>query len=110
MADDRVFAAEPDSVVRGGDVTDRISQILERLSHGYADETSWDAGNPPWGVGQLGTVFAKQYVPPHSELRDAVSALAAAMLGAATKTLTSGRSFSGAQDHAVHEIESKGRR
>lgn len=46
MAEDRVFAAEPDSVVRGGDVTDRISQILERLSHGYADQSSWDASNP----------------------------------------------------------------
>ncbi|MFF8593839.1 hypothetical protein ACF061_20795 [Streptomyces sp. NPDC015220] len=110
MAEDQVFAAQPDSVVHGGDVTDRISEILHRLSNDFADRTSWDAGRPPWGVGQLGTVFAKQYVQPHSELRDAVSALAAAMLGAASKTLTSGLDFSRSQSDAVHTIENNGRR
>lgn len=109
MPDDNVFAALPSEVVAGGGITDEVAQHAQLLAQSYDDATHYDLNNPPWGEGDdTAATFKAKYVQPHADLRDALHMLADSITTAGAKTLTSGKSFHGAQDDAITAIHNEG--
>jgi hypothetical protein len=108
VPDDKVFAANPSQVQAGGGMTDKISELIAAASRVFESETSFDPQNPPWGSDPIGDGFAKNYVEPHAQLRDAVTGFARAVTGAARLTLESGKNFQTSQDDALDAIHNEG--
>ncbi|MEU0949411.1 hypothetical protein ABZ379_43115 [Streptomyces canus] len=107
MADDNVFAANPYGVQAGGGQTDKISQIIAQAAQHFAQATSYDPGDPPWGNDAIGNEFFKSYRNAHTELRDAVLGLATSVEKAGGLTLSSGLNFESAQSDNLDAIHSE---
>ncbi|MGW5352697.1 hypothetical protein ACWERV_19580 [Streptomyces sp. NPDC004031] len=111
MADDNVFAAIPDEVRQGGAVTDEVGLAARQLAKAYETYSAFDPNDPPWGrSGETAKAFQEKYVQPHADLRDALDALAQAIVSAATKTVNSGNGFHNAQSDALDALHGDGGR
>ncbi|HEY5834684.1 hypothetical protein [Streptomyces sp.] len=110
MPGDNLFAANPSDVQRGGKVTDDVSTFIMATAKAFADATSYDPQDPPWGDDKIGHGFEANYLTPHSQLRDAVTGFAEAVAGAARLTITSGTNFHRAQGDAIDMIHTEGGR
>ncbi|MFF2328592.1 MULTISPECIES: hypothetical protein [unclassified Streptomyces] len=104
MADESTFNADPARIMAGGGATDEVGTETRRAAEGFADKTSWDVQDPPWGNDSYGHQYAQNYIPFHSQLRDAIRTLGNAVHAAADLTMNSGKSFQKTQDDALGHI------
>lgn len=108
MADSGLFAADPERITTGGGITDQISTLMLHAADDYATATAWDPQDPPWGNDDYGNAFAANYVPVHTDLRDAYTAIGNAVMAAGAMTVNSGKSFHGTQGDAIDAIHGSG--
>ncbi|MET9144822.1 hypothetical protein [Streptomyces sp. NPDC004042] len=104
MADSEL-RVEPNRLLAGGDATDEIGGAALRAADAFATDTAYDPQDPPWGNDHYGRDFAVNYIPVHTQLRDAVNALANAIHSAAALTRGAGEDFKKAQEEAMRHIE-----
>ncbi|SFF47544.1 hypothetical protein SAMN05216251_115125 [Actinacidiphila alni] len=107
---DKVFAARPDHVLRGGAQTDEVGQDIVAKGNDYLDRTVVDLTDPPWGNDEIGKKFAENYLETRSDLREAVSALIDAVSNAAKLTADSATNFQAAQNDAIDHLNTTRRR
>ena len=104
MADGGTFIADPARIMAGGGATDEVGAATSRAAEDFANDTSYDVQDPPWGNDTYGHQYVQNYIPIHSQLRDAIRELANAVHGAADLTLTSGKNFQKTQDNAADHV------
>nr|BFD87998.1 hypothetical protein StreXyl84_73990 [Streptomyces sp. Xyl84] len=104
MADSEL-KVEPNRLLAGGDATDEIGGAALKAADTFATETAYDPQDPPEGNDHYGREFAVNYIPVHTQLRDAVIALANAIHAAAALTRGAGEDFKKAQDDALRRIQ-----
>ncbi|MFH8224701.1 hypothetical protein ACH4C2_36910 [Streptomyces sp. NPDC018057] len=102
---DGTLRIEPNRLLAGGDATDEIGAAALRAADVFATDTAYDPQDPPWGNDHYGRDFAVNYIPVHTQLRDAVNALANALHSAAALTRGAGEDFKKAQEEAMRHIE-----
>ncbi|MFB7598544.1 hypothetical protein [Streptomyces sp. NPDC056160] len=104
MADDEL-RLQPNRLLAGSDATDEIGAAARKAADAFATGTAYDSQNPPWGKDHYGRDFAVNYIPVHTMLRDAINALANAILAAAGLTRNAGEDFKKAQEEALRRIQ-----
>ncbi|MFD8810920.1 hypothetical protein ACFV23_05370 [Streptomyces sp. NPDC059627] len=107
MADSDLFAANPDGIKQGGDITSRITDIVHNYLEQYGNHYI-DPNNPSIGEPDDATVAAilRTYSPAYNENVEILRQLIKAILKAAELTTNSGINFNKSQLDALDQINS----
>ncbi|MFD6531011.1 hypothetical protein [Streptomyces sp. NPDC060184] len=104
MADENVFAADPERIKSGGNATGNVADLTGEAADRFADATAYDMADPPWGNDSYGNQYIQNYIPVHTMLRNGIRDLSLALESAARLTLNSGRSFETAKSDNMDNI------
>ncbi|WP_145968899.1 hypothetical protein [Streptomyces hyaluromycini] len=107
MADDSLFAALPDNIKRGGDLTDQVADIVKNHLSRYGDHYI-DPNDPSIGEPTDETVHAilRDYSPAYNQTVQALGQVNKALLKASELTTASGVDFDRTQQDALDKINS----
>ncbi|MET8566299.1 hypothetical protein ABZV75_39210 [Streptomyces flaveolus] len=105
MADDEKTVAQPEQMVRGGELTDKVSRYARNMADTFVSNTRQDPNHPVWGNDTYGKKFFAEFGDTHKDLSKAIVQLADAISSAAAMTYGSGTAFKKAQGDAVGMIQ-----